>query len=325
MSLHSLGSPRAEADRRRAFGLEIEGEFYAPALVPAAGLPLRGPTRVLVTDAATVDAGWASEEAQLLSSEEVDGDSEGPTISQHPRLGYRLAAKHFGLARVSYSGQEIVCAPDGSPDWRWQRFLIGRVLPHAAVLQGLELLHASAVLVGGGVVGLLGPAGIGKTSLAIQMVLRGAGFVSDDVLALEIRDGAAVAYSGAATTSISPAEHGLLSPAELTRLGAPLGLSAENDLMIQPEPGPMALRSLYVLRRVAGGLEPVVHELGSSSLEVLSGNTYVQDVRSTARLRTQSEVAAAIATRVPIRVLSIRPGVTARELAHTVFEHESRR
>src|SRR3712207_7852895 len=41
------------------------------------------------------------------------------------------------------------CSPPGVAPWRWQRFLVGRILPWAAVLCGLEALHASAVVLDG--------------------------------------------------------------------------------------------------------------------------------------------------------------------------------
>ena len=64
--------------------------------------------------------------------------------------------------------------PDGTGPGEWQRFLIAQVLPFAAALHGLEVLHASAVTVAGRALALLGPSGAGKTSLALALCRTGA-------------------------------------------------------------------------------------------------------------------------------------------------------
>jgi hypothetical protein len=54
--------------------------------------------------------------------------------------------------------------------------------------RGLLVLHASAVEIGGGVVGFLGGAGWGKSTTAAALHACGHGFVCDDVLALALND-----------------------------------------------------------------------------------------------------------------------------------------
>lgn len=61
----------------------------------------------------------------------------------------------------------------------------GRVIPLALHLGGLVCLHAGAVVASGAVIGFVGPKRAGKSTLTAALVSRGAGFVTDDVLALD--------------------------------------------------------------------------------------------------------------------------------------------
>src|SRR5689334_4340415 len=186
--------PPAPADERRhlrAFGLEIDAGFDAPGLPDAAGTPPSGlPVRVDLATPEELDRGWPADGVERVLEEHFDDGPAARTIDMHPDAGYRLYARHFGLARISPSGDEVVCAPPDDEPWSWQRFLVGRILPWAAVLRGHEVFHASAVVLRDRVVAFVGETGMGKTSLAVQLVARGLGFFTDDVLALELRDGA---------------------------------------------------------------------------------------------------------------------------------------
>jgi hypothetical protein len=68
--------------------------------------------------------------------------------------------------------------------------LSGPVLGFALQLQGLVSIHGSAVVVDGLAIGFLAPSGYGKSTLAAALLQRGGALLSDDVLALDLRDGA---------------------------------------------------------------------------------------------------------------------------------------
>ncbi len=89
------------------------------------------------------------------------------------RARFRLDANH----------ERLECGPLGT-GLDWQRVLLGRVLPHVAILCGYEALHASAVESPEGVIAVAGPSGMGKTTLALELVERGWPLFADDVLAL---------------------------------------------------------------------------------------------------------------------------------------------
>src|SRR3954468_19985438 len=221
---------RAGRLRSRAFGLDIDAGFEAPGLPPADGATTGDPlTRLDLAAPEEIDRDWPAGEAERILEERFDGDDGPParTIDAHPSYGYRLYARHFGLARISPDGARVTCAPPDEEPWSWQRFLVGRVLPWASVLRGHEALHASAVGWRGRAVAFVGETGRGKTSLAIQLLARGVEFFTDDVLALDRRDGPLVAHPGAAIASVRDAERAAIPEATWARLGSVLGHSGK--------------------------------------------------------------------------------------------------
>src|SRR4051812_42853845 len=179
--------------RARAFGLEIDASCDAPGLPPATGPPAGPRTRLDLAPADEIERRWPSHGTRRVLEERFEPGEPARTIDFHPRFGYRLYAQHFGLARISPNGARVVCAPPELEPWSWQRFLVGRILPWAAVLRGYEAFHASATAVDDRAVAFVGPTGAGKTSLAVQLVARGAEFVTDDVLALSVIEGGLLA------------------------------------------------------------------------------------------------------------------------------------
>src|SRR5437764_579828 len=98
MALHADGRHRW---RSHAFGLEIEGDFPAPGL-PVAAHRGSGPrTRIALCGPDEIDRDWPSHEAQRLVEERLGGHAPARTIDFHCGAGYRLYARHFGLARIS--------------------------------------------------------------------------------------------------------------------------------------------------------------------------------------------------------------------------------
>ena len=304
--------------RTRAFGLEIESSFEAPGLPPATGPELGPGVRMDLVPAHTIDRDWPEAEARRVLEERFGDGPAARTIDMHPSAGYRLYARHFGLARISPSGDRVMCAPPDDEPWSWQRFLVGRVLPWAAVLRGREAFHASAVEVQERAVAFVGATGGGKTSLAVQMVARGAGFVTDDVLALSLDGGAVTAHPGAAIAAIRPAEREAMPRDRWTALGPVLGESGKTYVALPRAAGPLPLGALYFLER-AEDAEPT--PLPSPDPRLLLASTFVLGVQTPERLRTQLDVCAAIAREVPAFRLPVAAGVGAGELAGIVQAH----
>jgi hypothetical protein len=314
-----MSSPAAEAWRSHAFGLEIEGDFPAPGLPPGAPADALPHTRLHVVDPAQIDAGWNAAGATRVMEERFGGPHPERTIDLHPQLGYRLYARHFGLARISADGAAVRCAPPDVAPWRWQRFLVGRVLPWASVLRGREVLHAAAVSLGGRAVAVIGPTGAGKSSLALRLVLGGARFVTDDVLAVDLEGGGVRAHPGAAILSLRSAERAGLTPDERRRLGKFLGHSEKTYVSVARVDRAVPLSAIYFLtagEAHAAAIEPVTPDARS-----LLSSTFVLGVQSPRRLVNQLEVCARIAGSVPAFRAAVAPGRDATALAREIERH----
>jgi hypothetical protein len=309
----------ASRHRVRAFGLEIDASFPAPGLPPAEGDPIGPAVRVDLVPEAEIDRDWPAAAAQRVLEERFDDDGDpARTIDVHPEAGYRLYARHFGLARISADGAEVVCAPPGPAEWDWQRFLVGRILPWAAVLNGYEPLHAGAVALGGCAVAFVGPTGAGKTSLALRLVAGGAEFLTDDVLALDTVDDELRAHPGAAIASVREAERKAIAADVWGTLGTVLGDSGKTYLEVPRVSGPRPLGAIYFLRT---GDAPAIEALGPPDPRLLLASTFVLGVQTPERLRNQLDICARIARDVPAFGLCVTAGLDSAGLAAAVSEH----
>lgn len=303
--------------RAAAFGIAIEGSFEAPGL-PAGEVPAGSPrTSVEIVDAAVIEARRRGPATRLL--QEFFGEDETParSIDHLPGIGYRLYARHFGLAFVEEDGGRVLCAPPKDEPWSWQRFLVGRILPWAAVLLGREIFHAGAVAIGGRAFALIGPSGAGKSSLVAQLVLQGAGFVGDDVLAI---DEDLRAHPGTGILCMRHAERAAMGGAAFARVGRLLGDSGKLYLEIEREPAPLPLGGLYFVARGGPGAA-AIEPLPAPDFRLLLGSTFNESIQSPERLRRQFELCAELAARVPMARVHVRPGVGARALAEAVHAH----
>lgn len=95
-------------------------------------------------------------------------------------------------------------------------------------------VHASAVAGRGGAALILGPSGHGKTTLALELATRGAGFLSDDVGLISRSDGRVVPVPR--TIHLRPGTRRLLSPEALRRAeSARVAVDGER-WMVDPRP-----------------------------------------------------------------------------------------
>ena len=305
-----------------AFGLELEGDFELPGVAECGRERTRRRTVLEVVPADELEHCWLEDEATRVLEWRRDGGAIGMAVDRHPSLGYRLFSDYCGTFLVSVDGARVRCAPAAIPAWSWQRFLIGHVLPLAAVLQGLEVLHASAVSLAGGVVGFLGSSTAGKSSVAVNMLLRGAGFVTDDVLAVEAREGGVVAHPGVGITNVREAEAQLLGDAR-EQLGRLIGRDGGAfRLEVRPVARAQPLRARYFLERGRGtGPAPRFERLGAPDPRTLLATTANFYVTAPERLATQLDTWARIAASTELFRASGPAGVGAAELAEAIAAH----
>src|SRR4051794_9004270 len=313
--------PEPQTWRSRVFGLEIEGSFEAPGLPVASG-PVANPiTRVEIVDAERIDARWSAAVATRVSEERFDAEpAPARSIDHVAGVGYRLYARHFGLALVSDDGALVLCAPPDDEPWSWQRFLVGRVLPWAAVLRGREVFHAAAVTIDGRAVALVAQTGVGKSSLAAHLVLEGAGFLTDDVLAVDRAGGTLRAHPGAGILCVRPAERAAMGAGQLDRLGPLLGESGKLYVAVARDEGPRPLGAMYLLARAPAGAA-VIEPVDRPDLRTVLGTTFNAAVQSPRRLRSQFELCAELAASVPMFRVAVGGDRSAASVARMVLDH----
>lgn len=307
--------------RTRAFGLEIESDVNVPGL-RSAGKDHQGlGVKLRMAPAQAIDAGWPATGSKRVLEERFEPSPAPParTIDVHDEAGYRLYARHFGLAHITASGDVVTCTPpEGAELWSWQRFLVGRVLPWAAVLRGYEAFHASAVAIDGRGVAFIGSTGGGKTSLALRLVGGGAGFVTDDVLAVDAPEGNLRVHPGASVAAVRPAEREVIPEAVWGRLGEVLGVSGKTYLNLEIEPSPLPLGTIYFLSPGPGALIEPIDQLDP---RLLLASTFVIGIQSARRLRNQLDICARIARDVPVFTLRISDQLNAGQVAESVRDH----
>lgn len=222
-----------------AFGLDIDSDLALLFLRGACAKPTGRALSVSVDARARSQPDWP-EGGKLICDERTSTGDVNFRIETHPRAGFLISGPEYGAHLLSGDGGHLRCFPEGLPDGSWQRLLVAQVLPFAALLHGLEVFHASAVLQDGETIAFVGPSRSGKTSLAIELCNRGARFVADDVLALESRAGRLMANPG---SPIAGVDRGHSLPCAHDGDG-----SVENSVVATND------RELIV--RIAGAVEP---------------------------------------------------------------------
>jgi hypothetical protein len=212
-------APAATSAPAAAFGLAVRPGF------PCAGLDAPGfahagcRVELRIDDLQEADfPKWAGEWVKF-GEDRLDDGTVAVTIERHAELGYRYGGPHFGFHLVSADGRLIRLDAEGVDPWLLQRFVIGRLLPLAALLQGLEVFHASAAVLGDRVLACAGGSGAGKSSVATQLIRDGARFFADDAVSF-IREPAGLrAYPGSSALTLRSAELDRLPSAQRRRLG----------------------------------------------------------------------------------------------------------
>ena len=232
-------------------------------------------------------------------------------IEEHPSAGYLIHGPAYGTHTLSRDGHSLITATEGVEDAASQRLLIAQVLPFAALLQGLEVFHASGVVLGGQAIALLGPSHSGKTSLAMELCDRGASFLADDVLALEVADGLLRAHPG----HRSPESTGKHLSARARCLRSD---DREHIIRVQGATGPAPLGSLYFLdRRENGPSDPAFEPAGDAQMLLAATFNFV--LATPDRLQGLLEVCALAAALTVERVV-IGPNSDAPAVAQAILQ-----
>jgi hypothetical protein len=192
-----------------------------------------------------LDPLWAEQGERIFEPPYPDGRTRF-TVDR-TRRSFRLWFEGYGRWSVSEDGANVACesSPEVSEATR-ERFLFAQALPLAAALQGFELMHASAISTRTGVAAFIGVSGAGKSSIALRLLLRGRGFVTDDVLSLRPGPQAPVVHPGPPFMAVPIADEGLIGDGQ-GPLGRPVGVS--DKVHVSPSaPGcVLPLRAVFYL------------------------------------------------------------------------------
>ena len=302
--------------RVTAFGLDLECEPPLPFFQGGAGAEAEATGRPLRVVYGEEPPRWPGE-AELISDER---DLDGEPIFQIEATAdaYRFHGPAYGGTVLSKAGTDACGAPGEEGFEGWQRLLVAQVLPFAAALQGLEVLHAGAVVVGGEAVALSGPSGSGKTSLALALQRRGAELLADDVLAVERAEGDLLAHAGAPISGIDLAEAERLGA---QGSGGPAGVLAVNAreqvARAALAPGPVPLGALFLLERRREGPEQPSFAAEGDPRQLLA-STFNLLLSSPQRLAGLLDVCATLAGRRVERV-AFGPATDPDDLAAAIW------
>ncbi|HLL91444.1 MAG TPA: hypothetical protein VK252_00785 [Solirubrobacteraceae bacterium] len=237
-------------------------------------------------------------------------------IEAHPQAGYLLWGPRYGAHLLSRDGRTLRCATADADKHAWQRLLVAQVLPFAAVLHGLEVFHASAVVVDRRAVAFVGPSRSGKTSVALELCRRGASFLADDVLALERDNWGLVGHPGSPLAGLDHAEaqraHAGLAQSRIAGVN-------ERELLVRMAPtlGPAPLGALFLLDRRADGPSRPCFEPAADARALL-GATFNFVLADRRRLSGLLDVCALVAQRKVQRIL-MGPSVNATQVGAAVL------
>ncbi len=289
------------------------GERRDASHAPTVGLSLTEPAQAALPS--------AEEQHRVRETRYADGALAMAIDDLGPR-GFRIAAPAFGEHHVSADGTAVRSTPaEGLEPWRWQRLLIGQVLPLVSAINGLEVLHASAIATSGRAFALAGDAGAGKSTLAALLALNNHELLADDLLAVSLDAGEIVAHPGSTSMSFRPTEASLAHELERSAIARTVGRDDKTHVRLDAAVRPLPLRAIYWLRRADG---PILERARSATVADLMSLTYVKYLRTAQRLTRQLELQAALAREVAFIPVNVAPGVTPTRLRSELEGHMRR-
>jgi hypothetical protein len=304
----------------RAFGMDVRSDFPMPGIEPTAhagdgrSLSLRLGTR------AEIESGFPRD-SERIGELRFDDGRLAVSVEAGGPAGYLAYAYDFGHARISADGREIVAAPLDKPAWIWQRYLTGQLMPLAGLLQGLEVFHSSVLGLDGRAIAVVANSGVGKTTLALRLALRGLDFVSDDVLVAERDNGGLVAHPGIGLANVRPGARELLPPLEESGMAESIGSNErETRIAVRRAGGALPLSALFVLNRFLDPRELRVERLSPVDPRVLLAATFNVSVRTPDRLARQLDVCSHLERSVSVYRVSWGGEVGGDEVAGAILE-----
>jgi hypothetical protein len=308
--------------RGQAFGLAIEAHFPLPGLPSLAahgGRDSKSLVRLVLASEVEITAAWPADATVLSHRSRPDGRVV-QRIEMDADAGYLMDWSGGGRYLIAADGSLVRCVPPRLPNQSWQRFLVGQVLPFAAVLSGFEVFHASAVTDGHRTIAFTGPSGAGKSSIATALRLRGWDLVADDVVAAGLSaDGDVLAYPAFGTADMGWDALSGLGADDLHSLGDAVDHDEKGVRLLAPVvPKARPLTSFYLLERTDQERRTVIEPVRAVRPTRLLSATYNLLICTPARLIRQLELCSRLADTLDVYRLAITPDLDALATARLV-------
>jgi hypothetical protein len=246
----------ASAFHYRTFALPLRSSFALPGLAPAPAHPEA--LCLELASSAQIERLWSGADGEPVWVTAIDGRPY--TMTRGRQGDYLMTYGQDARFLLSPGLRELRCSPARPSEAAWRRFLLDTVLWSSSLLRGVELLHASAVQGGAGVIAFAAFSGGGKSSLARELMRRGASLFTDDILALPPARGELRAHPGPALMNLPRHKEGH---------GNVIGRFPDEDWVTVPRAArePDRIAAISLLRRRSGAplalrrLRPTVLDL----------------------------------------------------------------
>ena len=208
---------------------------------------------------------------------------------------------------ISANGRRISSRElkDSTPE-AFSTYLLGQVLSFGLVKQGLESLHASAIVVDGGSIGFLGDCGQGKSTLLASFLQEGLKQLTDDLLLVRRKRDLIISYPGPLRIKLLPASAFLLG-----KQAQGVAMNPLVPKMVIPvaakkfQRTPVPLKALYLLAQ--GGSSQRIRITAIPHAKALLGlvtNSFNISLKDPPRLERQFRWATEIVSSIPVRQIS---------------------
>ena len=279
----------------RAFGVELRLSFDAPALRRCAidDREVSDPTELVIVGDREISERWGDDEGAFLGGlADAGGSDLLLDIRETPERGILFKANVHGRYLIEPGQRRVLCAPPDVPPWHWQRMLVGQILPLVSALQGFQVMHASALSVGATAIAISGEPGTGKSTLALELALRGHEILAEDVTALRTEAGRLVAEPGVALVNLRPSDEAerAIAAGGLRELGRSHKIHLDLPRFARPLP----LGALFLLEPAPAGAG-FVERIPEPTLPDIAQTSFVPYLRRKQDLLGHLEVCATIA------------------------------
>ncbi len=290
-----------KAQRYLVYGLDVESDLAlstVPALVAGESEP-----------AIRLRLGTADFFAQRTRDVTfVDGDWIQQIVMADG--GVYIWVKDVLETIVTPDGRVATCRwMDGVDRRAFEANLLNFVVSVSLTLLGEEPLHATVVDLGSHTIGLLGPSGTGKSTLAARLIAQGGDLVTDDMLRLELGADGARVHAGPYRLKLMPetAERLLPHAAGRGHFNEETEKLLVQPLETVPEGRPRRLDALFWLGKpgeVAPDAGPSVRRLGGIELaRALISSAMNIRYHAPERLERQMRFAQKLAEVLPVYAL----------------------